>query len=335
MNSSVPFVDYTDTVRRPTWTDLPSGVQRAISQAAGGQVVAADAPPRSGFTGGFAAVVYLQDGRRVFAKAGSSVNPHLVAAYAQEAVVLAAMPDGVPAPRLIGAAHLPTGEADNHEWQVVVAQAVEGQLPQPWTPDVIRAAHDSCLEAAAALTPPPLDLQLPSLSTQVALAPDTVTCFDRLANRTLAVPEGQPPWLLRRCLELSALVASAAPAATGTTACHGDLRADNMLIGPQGATFVDWNWLMVGAAWIDFLGLLPLARADGVDVDAWLARSPLTRGVDGEAIDAWLATVAAYMLSCAHQPPWPNGSPLIRQHQRRYARTFLDWLAARRGWVTR
>ena len=124
-----------------------------------------------------------------------------------------------------------------------------------------------------------------------------------------------------------------ADALAGQTACHGDLRADNTLLDGDRAVFVDWNWLQVGAAWTDFVGLLPLARQDGVDVDAWLDRSPLTRDVDPWRVDTWLALIAAYMLANADEPLWPGATPALRQHQRRYARTFLDWLGARRGWV--
>jgi thiamine kinase-like enzyme len=119
----------------------------------------------------------------------------------------------------------------------------------------------------------------------------------------------------------------------GETVCHCDLRADNALVDGDRCVFVDWNWVSVGPAWTDFVGVLPLARADGVDVDAWVRRSPLTRHVEPEQIDSWLAVIIAYMLSVADEPPWPGGTPAIREHQRRYARTFADWLAVRRGWV--
>ena len=102
---------------------------------------------------------------------------------------------------------------------------------------------------------------------------------------------------------------------------------------PARAVLVDWNWLMRGPAWTDFVGVLPLARADGVDVDRWLELSPLTQDVEAEAIDAFLATISAYMLGSADAPVWPGGPPSVRVHQRRYASTFLDWLGARRGWA--
>jgi hypothetical protein len=326
-------VDYTATCVRPRWEQLPDAVQRAVERAAGAAVVAADPPPGSGFTGGFAAVVHLADGRRVFAKAGSSRNPHLCSAYAQEAVVLRALPAAVPAPRFVGAGHLAPGEADEHEWRVVVAEAADGSLPQPWTDDALAAAHDACVACVAALTPVPEDLRLPRLAERLGQDPAVLASFPRLAAGEVPIPSGQPRWLSDRLGELTQIVNGAAPYLDGDTACHFDLRADNMLVGPRGAVLVDWNWLVQGAAWVDFVGLLPLARVDGVDVDAWLARSPLTRSVPPEAVDAWLALIAAFMLRNADEPVWEGGTPAVRLHQRRYARTYLDWLAVRRGWV--
>ncbi|GAB3593876.1 hypothetical protein GCM10027446_16780 [Angustibacter peucedani] len=307
-------------------------MQQLVGTAAGSPVVRADDPPGSGFTGGFAAVVHLADGRRVFAKAGSSRNPHLVAAYAQEARVLAALPSGAPAARYVGQGHLDAGTADEHEWQVVVAEALDGRLPQPWTEPDLEAVHAACRASVDALTPAPDDLDLPELADDLSGDAEIVSCFERLASGELALTWGQPAWLPQRYAELHALVAAVPEHLTGDTACHFDLRADNVLVGPYGAVFVDWNWLVRGAAWTDFVGLLPLVRADGLDAEGWLARSPLTRDVDPAAVDTWLATIAAYMLAHADDPLWPGGPELVRVHQRRYARTFLDWLGARRGW---
>lgn len=60
---------------------------------------------------------------------------------------------------------------------------------------------------------------------------------------------------------------------------------------------------------------------------------PLTREADPDHIDSWLAVIAAYVFANADLPLFPGGSPVIRVHQRRYARLFLDWLAERRGWT--
>jgi hypothetical protein len=335
----LPEVDYTATVRRARFEELPAGVQAAIGHACGSDVVRADAPPGSGFTGGFAAVVHLRDGRSVFAKAGSSVNPHLVSAYAQEAWVLQQLPPAVPAPRYVGAVSLPAGEVDRHEWQVVAAEAVAGDLPQPWTSQALELVHDACLRCADALTPGPPSLELATLAEYLGEDDAVLRTFPDLRSGALALTWGQPSWVGDRYDELVELVDDAAGHLVGSTACHGDLRADNTLIVPASdqraarAVLVDWNWLMRGPSWTDFVGVLPLARADGLDADGWIRRSPLTRDVDPESIDAFLAAIAAYMLSNADQPVWPGGPASLRLHQRRYARTFLDWLGQRRGWA--
>jgi hypothetical protein len=337
--TALPEVDYTETVRRPGFDELPAGVQRAIGDACGSVVVRADQPPGSGFTGGFAAVVHLRDGRSVFAKAGSSVNPHLVDAYAQEAWVLQQLPPAVPAPRYIGAVNLPPGEVDEREWQVVVAEAVVGDLPQPWTSQALKLVHDACLSCADALTPGPSSLELSTLAEHLGKDPTVLRTFPDLRAGALGLTWGQPVWVAERYDELVELVDGVAGHLAGSTACHGDLRADNTLIVSASdgrtarAVLVDWNWLMRGPSWTDFVGVLPLARADGLDADGWIRRSPLTRDVDPESIDAFLATIAAYMLSNADQPVWPGGPSSVRVHQRRYARTFLDWLGHRRGWA--
>lgn len=323
----VPELDYRATSRRPAWSDLPAAVRAAVEGAAGSRVVAAAPPVTSGFSGGFAAVVELADGREVFAKAGSGANPHLLEAYTREAVVLAGLPAAVPAPALVGATRLDAGGV---AWQVVVAEAVRGEIPHPWTPRSLAAAHEACLRAADALTPPPPDL---TLGTFAESAGEEVDVFAAIAAGTAPVPAGAPSWLPERLPELSALVRGAAGALVGGTGMHNDLRADNLLVDGDTVTIVDWNWLTLGPAWADLVGLLPLARADGVDVDAVVVASPLTRDVDPARIDAFLAVIAAYMLRNAPLPVFAGGTPAIRVHQRRYARTFLDWLAARRGWA--
>ena len=332
----VPEVDYTATSLRPTWDALPEGVRRAVADAAGSPVVRAERPPGSGFTAGFASVLHLADGRRVFAKAAWAEREHLMRAYRQEARVLAVLPEQVPAPRLVAEALVPGAEADGQDWQLLVTTALGGRLPQPWTERDVAAAHDACLAVAEALTPVPAavaEVGIASLAEEVGRDSRSVAFFTRLAAGEATLTWGQPAWVHDRADDLAALVDRSAALIDGQTGCHADLRADNLLVDGERAWVVDWNWLCVGAAWTDFVGLLPLARADGVDVEAWLARSELTRGADPEAIDAWLAVIAAYMLASADDPVWPGGLDAIRRHQRRYARTFLDWLALRRRWA--
>lgn len=338
-------VDYTATSRRPQWVDLPQQVRATIAELAGALVRRAHPSVTSGFTGGFAAVLDLADGRSVFAKAGSAVNPHLVESYAQEAEVLAALPAELPVAALVGAGHLV--DDDGLTWQVVITQAVDGRMPLDWTSEDLDAVHESCLMMAELLTPPTPGLAelLAPLADQMATASVRQT-FARIRNGDLAVTTGQPPWLSERLNDLHALVDDSGRievALTGDTGCHLDLRADNVLIttAPDGArstqraVVVDWNWLAVGPAWVDLVCVLPIAaagQAGAATADALLRTSSLTRDVDPEHLDVWAALLVAYFLDRADEPVWPGGLPAIRNHQRWYARCFLDWLGARRGW---
>ena len=56
---------------------------------------------------------------------------------------------------------------------------------------------------------------------------------------------------------------------------HNDLRPDNMLVDRDGTAYLlDWNWVCLGSAWVDFLGLLPQANRQGVDVRRWIQGPP-------------------------------------------------------------
>jgi hypothetical protein len=88
---------------------------------------------------------------------------------------------------------------------------------------------------------------------------------------------------------------------------------------------------VVGAPWLDTVFLMIGPRGDGLDVDAVLATSPLTREVPAESVDIVIALVTAYFLMSAAQPVPPT-SPYIRDAQRWQGEVCWRWLAERRGW---
>ena len=77
----------------------------------------------------------------------------------------------------------------------------------------------------------------------------------------------------------------------------------------------DWNWPVVGAAWLDSLFLLIGPRGDGLDVEAVLAARPLLRDVPAEHIDVVLALLTGYFFRQRDEPVPPT-SPYLREHQR-------------------
>ena len=324
---SAPAVDYLDTSRRPAWSELPGRVRDAVSRLAGGSVAGSSAPVGSGFTGAYAGTVTVASGGHVFVKAGAPEQPHVVAALAQEAEVLAVLPRGVPAPRLVGFASV-------DGWSVLVLEVVAGRMPgQPWTPDEVDAVHRACVVMAEVGTP--CTVGDAELGRALSTDPEILTVARSLADGSFVGGPELPAWLPRYQGRVAELVLGAEGRFDGRTLCHGDLRPDNLLVpvaGPGVATVVDWNWVGAAAGWVDWVGLLPLMAAQGIDTDALLVSSPLTRDADPESVDAYLATIAAYMLGGYRDAPPPGCTPALRQHQLLMAHLFLEFLRERRDW---
>ena len=322
-----PSVDYTDTSRRPAWSQLPGAVRDVVTRLAGDAVVGASAPVGSGFTGAYAGTVTLAGGGRVFVKAGAPDQPHVVGALEQEAVVLAALPRGVPAPTILGFASV-------DGWSLLVLGVVEGRMPgQPWTPAEVEAVHRACLVMADVGTP--CTVGDPALGRALSTDTEILAVARTLADGSFVDGPELPRWLPGHQARVAELVLSAEGRFDGDTLCHGDLRPDNLLVSvdePAVATVVDWNWVGAAAAWVDWVGLLPLMAAQGVDTDALLTSSPLTRAVDPDSVDAYVATIAAYMLGGYRDEPPPGCTPALRRHQLLMAHLFLEFLGDRRGW---
>jgi hypothetical protein len=114
---------------------------------------------------------------------------------------------------------------------------------------------------------------------------------------------------------------------------HTDVRDDNILLTSDGrALLCDWNWPMVGAAWLDSLFLLIGPRGDGLDVTHVIAGHPLLSAVPEEDVDVVLALITGYFLKSAEEPVPPT-SPFLRDAQRWQGEVCWDWLGERRGWA--
>ena len=88
--------------RRQPWDALPKAVRSAIHELLAGEVVEATSQT-GGFSPGIAARVRLADGRRAFVKAVcEDWNPDSPAMLRREAAVASVLPEGAPAPRVLG-----------------------------------------------------------------------------------------------------------------------------------------------------------------------------------------------------------------------------------------
>jgi hypothetical protein len=262
-----------------------------------------------GYTPGFASILLGADGTRHFVKAASVKAQRAFAeSYRIEARRLRSLPPTTPAPRLLWAE-----EAD--DWMILETEHVDGRQPQrPWDPAELAAASAMLVAAASELTPAPglgLDRAVDDWGEWVDLwdhvdRPHAIEC-KKLASRYAEVVDGE-------------------------TLVHADVRDDNLLVLQDGSVrLCDWNWPVVGAAWLDSLLLLIGPYADGLDVDAHIAAHPLLSTVDPEDVDVALALVLGYFEHSSVQPVPPT-SPYVRRAQRWQRDVLRAWLGERRGW---
>lgn len=297
------------TARRLDWAHLPPMVRAEIERRIGTTVVHT-VSQGGGFTPGFASVLLGDDGTRHFVKAASVKAQRVFAeSYRIEARRLRSLPPDSPAPRLLWA-----DEVD--DWMLMETEYVDGRAPQrPWTLEELAAASDMLVTAADVLTPAPglgLDRAVDDWA-------DWVDLWDRID-----LPHAD------ECRELAARFADVVD---GTTLVHSDVRDDNIIVRHDGTTALcDWNWVVMGAAWLDSLFLLIGPRGDGLDVEAHIAAHPLLSTVDPGAIDVVLALVLGFFAFNAAQPA-PHTSPYVRKAQAWQRDVVLDWLVERRGWA--
>ena len=304
------------------WTDVPEHVREAVARMLGAPI-AAHEPQGGGFSPGAAERLLLADGRRAFVKAGNlALNEHTPGMYRREAQITAALPPQVPATHLIDC-------YDDGDWVALILADVDGRNPRvPWLPDELDAVIATLDQLADELTPAP-DIDVPTAREALEL---DAAGFRRLLDSGFddfesLVAEHMP--------ELLQLADDSLKAIGGDTLVHMDIRADNLLVRPDGTVvLVDWPHACIGAAWLDsLLLLLNVAVYGGYDIDALTASTPVLAKADPAAIDAALALLASYFSHAWRQPP-PPGLPTVRDWQKRQGEVVLPWLARRRGWAT-
>jgi len=308
------------TARRPSWDDLPAEVREWIESRLAA-VVESTWSAGTGFTPGFASRLDLSDGRQVFVKAASSADDRLHGwplsdAYRDEVRKLALLPAGVGAPELLW--HTDS-EIAGEQWLIAAFRYIDGTPPRrPWDQAELDLVLAELASFATRLTPVPSALGL------AAVDKELVGRWEERLHRA-RMYESDESWLET----IGALCRQARQLLDGDSLVHMDLRDDNILIdASDGVWFVDWNWPVRGAAWIDLICLLLSARGDRIDVEGILQTHPLTRDVEAHAIDVLLAVLWSYWAVESHQEV-PDSSPHLRDHQRWYLDVTRDWLAER------
>ncbi|WP_327291903.1 phosphotransferase family protein [Streptomyces sp. NBC_01198] len=310
-------------VRAP-WEAVPAGLRAAVEGHLDARIVAAETQ-LGGFSPGVAARLRLAGGRRAFVKAVSAAqNPDSPRIHRSEARVARALPSQVPAPRLLA-------DFDRDGWVVLLFEDIEGRTPaQPWRPAELARVMSVVGDLAAVLTPSPVDV--PPVTESHAgsfhnwrdIAAAHAAGTDDLA--------GLDPWAVGHLGALAELEAGWAAGAAGDTLAHGDLRADNLLLTPDGrVVVVDWPWASRAARWFDLLLMLPSVRMQGGPPPQQLFDAhEVAAGADPDAVTAVLAAFAGYLLGSARLPA-PPGLPTLRPFQAAQGVAALEWLRSRTG----
>lgn len=323
-------VDYTRTSYRLTWDRVPLDAVLALGKAVGAPIVSANPPVGSGFGGQYAGTVQLADDRIVFVKGAPEILEFPAASLRREAEVLPLLPTRVPHAQVPAA-------VERDGWVLLALEHLDGHLPgQPWTQTDLRAAYDACLRMASAAVPD--GLLIDEYATLVRCDDHLLATEEALGQGCFELPttHGRDPWLAAMTRQHGRAIAElSAPASElrGNSLCHNDLRPDNLLMTGSGAVLVDWNFVTAAPAWIDFVGLLPMAHRQGLDVTRWWA-TDLLAGAEHQAIDAALAAKVVYLLSRQSLPPPPGCTTAARRHHLVLAGDFMRLLAQRRGWVS-
>ena len=306
------------------WSEVPLRVRAAVEDRLGSPVVSATSQS-GGVSSGVAARLVTGDGRRFFAKAaGPRPNPLAPVAHRREARVNAALPDGVPVPRLL----LSRDEGDGG-WIVLLFEDVEARNPRvPWRTDELNRTLDALASFSDLVTPSPLPSSL------VGIVGDWEVIRDRHWQRLVEErPARLDAWSARHLDALADLEAEAAAAAAGDTLLHLDLRADNLLLAPEGRVLVvDWPHARIGASWVDLVFFAPsVAMQGGPPPEELVARHPPSRHADPNAMTAVVAAVAGFFIHEGLQPA-PSGLPTLRPFQIAQGEEARGWLARRTGW---
>jgi len=298
------------------WAQLPAPVRVGVEAIVGDRVVEAVSQP-GGFSPGTADRVRTADGRRAFVKAvHPTLNERTPELHRREGRVTANLPAGVPAPRLLGA-------YDDGQWIALVLDDVEGRHPAtPWQRDEL-AAVLTALDRLGAQELPPGLRDLPATEADLA---HSLAGWVRLDADP---PDDLDSWARDHLDDLCDVSSRASAALTGNSLVHTDVRADNLLLRPDGTVvLVDWPWATRGAAWFDTLALLINVRlSGGHDVDALLT-AHAGAGLPPADLTAALAGLAGYFLDAGRQPP-PTGLPTVRGFQAAQGQTALAWLRQR------
>jgi aminoglycoside phosphotransferase len=300
------------------WGSLPRDVREAIERHLASPLRSVEVQ-RGGFSPAFAGILVSTAGEEIFVKSGGpEPNPDVPGIYRREWKVATSLPGEVPAPRALWI-------EDDGNWVTLAFEAIRGGNPAlPWRASDLRRVVRALETMTRVLTPSPMAAR---------------TLVERLAGmfrgfRTLAaegtpspaVRDTLPPWVVRHLGQLAELESGWEDVTRGSTLLHGDVRADNIVLGRDRVVFVDWPGACIGPAWAELVGFLPSVAMQG-GPRPWevFEKSELARGAPPDAVRAFLTGLSGYFLEQSLRPA-PPGLPTLREFQYAQGVQAVRWL---------
>ena len=301
------------------WTKVPAAV-KAWAAALGGGDPTEVRDLHGGFSPGAAAWLECPRGALFVKAVGEELNPESPAMHRREAVVSRALPSLPFLPVLLDV-------YDEGGWVALAFEAIEGRLPKhPWDRTELGTVVAALQQAHEALTPSP-----------VAHLETAQGYFQQLFGgwAALAAAGDTPvldPWCRENLSRLAELEARWPEAIDGQSLVHGDVRSDNILIGPSGPVFVDWPHAGVGNPVFDLVAWAPSVVLEGgpPPEELLVAHRP-SRSADPDVVSVLLAAVSGFFVARSMRPPGP-GLPTLRPFQAAQGEVAVAWLRRRTAW---
>ena len=228
-------------------------------------------------------------------------------------------------------------------WVVLAFEDIDGRHPvEPWKELELKQVVEALTDLGSILTPPPIETESAgaffagSLNGWATLLKGEEQRHDLHSGTH---PDEQPTqgplddWSRGHLEQLAGIESSAPAAVAGDTLLHLDVRADNILLTPEGVLFVDWPHARTGAAWVNVLGLAAsVAMQSGPDPETLLAMYAPIQAAPRDAVTATIVSLAGFFTHRSLLPEPPN-IPNLRAFQAAQAAVCRDWIARRLGWT--
>lgn len=298
---------------RKTWSEIPAQVRAAVEQRLGSRVVESWSV-NSGVSRELASRVRIEDGGLLFVKgAGRPQNAFGWDRLHSEWKANAVLPEDVPRPAAI--ATIETGD-----WFFIVFECCD---PGESTACDVSDCREVWLRIRSSSTVGVRSSQFAPVLSDWSRGWRELAKTGRLAGRDF---EG----LSRRIDELEAMEAAWALNRSGSEWVHGDFRRDNLVLKGGSWVAVDWAWLSMGPAWVDWLTFaLDYGYGAGNNPDEVFAFGyrAVGRGVPKQFLQCLAAFTGFYAWRSGE--PDDGTVPGLRAFQTRQARVGLRWLMRR------